>query len=204
MIFATVGTHEQPFNRLLEEIDRLKETGIILEDVIIQTGYSTYEPRYCEWHKLLPYDDMVKNVEHARIVITHGGPASFIMPLQIGKIPVVVPRQYEFHEHVNNHQVEFTKAVKERYGNIIPVYNITELADVIVRYDSIISSMPAGIMSNNGAFNKQVELLVKGLFRTTRRLTDGKSRNFIHAENCKLRLFSTGLWAEDASGKIRA
>jgi len=165
MIFATVGTHEQPFNRLLEEIDRLKETGIILEDVIIQTGYSTYEPRYCEWHKLLPYDDMVKNVEHARIVITHGGPASFIMPLQIGKIPVVVPRQYEFHEHVNNHQVEFTKAVKERYGNIIPVYNISELADVIVRYDSIISSMPAGILSNNGAFNKQVELLVKGLFR---------------------------------------
>lgn len=168
MIFATVGTHEQPFNRLLEELDRLKETGIILEDVIIQTGYSTYEPRYCEWHKLLPYDDMVKNVEHARIVITHGGPASFIMPLQIGKIPVVVPRQYEFHEHVNNHQVEFTKAVKERYGNIIPVYNISELADVIVRYDSIISSMPAGIMSNNGAFNKQVELLVRGLFRNDR------------------------------------
>ena len=138
MIFATVGTHEQPFNRLLEEIDRLKETGIILEDVIIQTGYSTYEPRYCEWHKLLPYDDMVKNVERARIVITHGGPASFIMPLQIGKIPVVVPRQYEFHEHVNNHQVEFTKAVKERYGNIIPVYDISELTDVIVRYDSMI------------------------------------------------------------------
>lgn len=165
MIFATVGTHEQPFNRLLEEIDRLKKTGIILEDVIIQTGYSTYEPRYCEWHKLLPYDDMVKNVEHARIVITHGGPASFIMPLQIGKIPVVVPRKYEFHEHVNNHQVEFTKAVKERYGNIIPVYHISELADVIVRYDSIISSIPAGIMSNNGAFNKQMELLVKGLFR---------------------------------------
>lgn len=165
MIFATVGTHEQPFNRLLEEIDRLKETGIILEDVIIQTGYSTYEPRYCEWHKLLPYDDMVKNVERAHIVITHGGPASFIMPLQIGKIPLVVPRQYEFHEHVNNHQVEFTKAVKERYGNIIPVYDISELADVIVRYDSIITSIPAGIMSNNGAFNKQMELLVKGLFR---------------------------------------
>ncbi|MDW2797287.1 glycosyltransferase [Clostridium boliviensis] len=165
MIFATVGTHEQPFNRLLEEIDRLKETGIILEDVIIQTGYSSYEPRHCEWHKLLPYDDMVKNVERAHIVITHGGPASFIMPLQIGKIPVVVPRQYEFHEHVNDHQVEFTKAVKERYGNIIPVYDILELADVIVNYDSMITSIPAGIMSNNGAFNKQIELLVKGLFR---------------------------------------
>lgn len=164
MIFATVGTHEQPFNRLLKEIDRLKENGIILDDVIIQSGYSTYEPRYCEWHKLLPYDDMLKNVENARIVITHGGPASFIMPLQIGKIPVVVPRQYDFHEHVNNHQVEFAKTVKERYGNIIPVYDISDLADVIVKYDSIISSIPAGIMSNNGAFNKQMEILVKQLF----------------------------------------
>lgn len=164
MIFVTVGTHEQPFDRLLIEIDRLKEEGIIMEDVIIQSGYSTYEPRYCEWHKLLTYDDMLKNVKNARIVITHGGPASFIMPLQIGKIPVVVPRQYDFHEHVNNHQVEFTKAVKERYGNIIPVYDISELADVIVNYDSIISNIPSGIMSNNGAFNKQMEMLVKELF----------------------------------------
>ena len=43
--------------------------------------------------KLLPYKDMVQNVADARIVITHGGPASFIMPLQVGKIPIVVPRQ---------------------------------------------------------------------------------------------------------------
>ncbi len=164
MIFVTVGTHEQPFNRLLEEIDKLKEKDVIKEEVIIQSGYSTFEPKYCEWHKLFPYDDMLKNVKTARIVITHGGPASFIMPLQIGKIPVVVPRSYDFNEHVNNHQIEFTKAVKERYGNIIPVYDISGLADVIVNYESIISDIPAGIMSNNGAFNKQIEKLVKELF----------------------------------------
>ena len=28
MIFVTVGTHEQPFNRLIEEIDRLKGEGV--------------------------------------------------------------------------------------------------------------------------------------------------------------------------------
>lgn len=47
MIFVTVGTHEQPFNRLVEYMDRLKENKIIEEDVIIQIGYSTYEPQYC-------------------------------------------------------------------------------------------------------------------------------------------------------------
>ena len=44
MIFVTVGTHEQPFNRLVKAIDKLKKDGVITEDVIMQTGYSTYEP----------------------------------------------------------------------------------------------------------------------------------------------------------------
>lgn len=85
MIFVTVGTHEQPFNRLIQKVDELKKDGVITEDVIIQTGFSTYEPKYCQWSKLIPYQQMIKNVADARIVITHGGPASFIMPLQIGK-----------------------------------------------------------------------------------------------------------------------
>ena len=72
MIFVTVGTHEQPFNRLVQEIDNLKRDGVITEDVIMQTGYSTYEPKYCQWDKLIPYKQMIKNVEDARIVITHG------------------------------------------------------------------------------------------------------------------------------------
>lgn len=62
MIFVTVGTHEQPFNRLIKKIDELKKDGIINEDVIIQTGFSTYEPKYCQWSKLIPYQQMVKNV----------------------------------------------------------------------------------------------------------------------------------------------
>ena len=41
MIFVTVGTHEQPFDRLIRKVDELKENGIIQEDVIIQTGFST-------------------------------------------------------------------------------------------------------------------------------------------------------------------
>ena len=38
MIFVTVGTHEQQFNRLIEEIDRLKENGIIKDEVIMHTA----------------------------------------------------------------------------------------------------------------------------------------------------------------------
>ena len=107
MIFVTVGTHEQQFNRLIEEIDRLKGNGTIKDEVIMQTGYCTYKPKYCKWSELLPYDQMLENVEKADIVITHGGPSSFIMPLQIGKIPIVVPRQIFNILHNNNISISF-------------------------------------------------------------------------------------------------
>lgn len=165
MIFVTVGTHEQPFNRLIKKIDELKRDGIIQEDVIMQTGFSTYEPKYCEWSKLIPYQQMIKNVEDARIVITHGGPASFIMPLQIGKVPIVVPRQHKFDEHVNDHQVEFARNVAERMGTIIPVEDIEKLEEVITDYDQIVTGLGHGMDSNNVKFNVELENLVYGLMK---------------------------------------
>lgn len=165
MIFVTVGTHEQPFNRLIQHIDNLKKNGVITEDVIIQTGFCTYEPQYCKWSKLLPYKEMVQNVENARIVITHGGPASFIMPLQIGKTPIVVPRQKLFDEHVNDHQVDFARAVSDRMGTIITVFDIDELKDVIINYDNIVQNMPSGMKSNNEKFNMDLEQIAKTLVK---------------------------------------
>jgi UDP-N-acetylglucosamine transferase subunit ALG13 len=164
LIFVTVGTHEQQFNRLIEEIDRLKGNGIIKDEVVMQTGYCTYEPKYCTWSELLPYDQMLENVEKADIVITHGGPSSFIMPLQIGKIPIVVPRRKKYDEHVNNHQVEFATAVKERYGNIIVVKNIKNLEKAILKYDRIVQSMSTEIENNNEVFNEKLGAIVEEMF----------------------------------------
>jgi len=106
---------------------------------------------------------MIKNVEDARIVITHGGPASFIMPLQIGKTPIVVPRQHQFNEHVNDHQVEFARNVSQRMGTIIPVEDIETLGDVIINYDQVVAKMGHGMSSNNAKFNVELEKLVKEL-----------------------------------------
>lgn len=162
MIFVTVGTHEQPFNRLVEYMDKWAAGHD--EEVIMQTGFSTYEPKHCEWSKLYPYSQMVELVEKARIVITHGGPSSFIMPLQIGKVPIVVPRKKDFDEHVNDHQVEFSKAVAERQGNIIVIEDVEKLSHTIDDYSNIIQSMPAALNSNNVAFNEKLEKIVQGLF----------------------------------------
>ena len=63
------------------------------------------------------------------------------MPLQIGKTPIVVPRQHRFNEHVNDHQVEFARNVAQRMGTIIPVEDINTLGDVITNYDQIVTGM---------------------------------------------------------------
>lgn len=164
MIFVTVGTHEQPFNRLVESIDNLKRDGVIQEEVVIQIGYSTYEPKYCKWQKLFPYQEMVKLVDEARIVITHGGPSSFIMPLQIGKSPIVVPRKQEFNEHVNDHQVSFSKVVAERMGTIIVVEDLDKLGMTITNYDKIAKELNSGMKSNNSLFNEALGKIVDEMF----------------------------------------
>lgn len=98
-------------------------------------------------------------------VITHGGPSSFIMPLQIGKTPIVVPRQYKFGEHVNDHQVAFVKEVANRMGTIIAVTDIEKLEDTINSYDSIIREMHGNTSSNNAKFNNELENIVKDMFK---------------------------------------
>ena len=163
MIFVTVGTHEQPFNRLVEYMDKWAAEHD--EEVVIQSGFSTYEPTKASWKKLFPYEEMVKMVDKARIVITHGGPSSFIMPLQIGKIPVVVPRKHQFDEHVNDHQVDFCEAVAKRQGNIIVVEDINKLGDILDRYDEIVGLMKNEISNNNERFCKEFTKIVNELVK---------------------------------------
>lgn len=163
MIFVTVGTHEQPFDRLVQYIDGLKGNGTLREEVVLQTGYSVYEPRYCKWAKFFSYSEMQTQIREARIVVTHGGPSSFIPALQLGKIPVVVPRQKKFSEHVNDHQVKFCNAVAKRDGNLIVVEEISDLKRVLLQYDDIISNMPATIGSHNERFNERFAAIVREL-----------------------------------------
>lgn len=164
MIFVTVGTHEQSFNRLIKEVDLLIKNKIITEEVIMQIGFSSYKPYNCKWYKFLPYEQMQRYIREARIVIVHGGPASFIAPLQFNKVPIVVPRQLKYKEHVNNHQVEFVRLIKERLNNIIPVYNINELKNVVLNYDALVANDSGVLTSNNKKFNKHFEKLVDNLF----------------------------------------
>jgi UDP-N-acetylglucosamine transferase subunit ALG13 len=136
MIFITVGTHEQPFDRLVKEIDLLRQKEIIKEPVFTQTGYSSYKPKFCEYSKFIAFNEMMKKIENARIVITHGGPGSIMPVFYTGKVPIVVPRQKKYGEHVDDHQIYFCKKL-EKKGKIIAVYKVKDLEYKIQSYDEL-------------------------------------------------------------------
>lgn len=108
---------------------------------------------------------MVENVEKSHIVITHGGPSSIILSLQFGKVPIVVPRQKQFGEHVNDHQVEFVRQIAMRQGNVITIEDIKDLKKIILGYDSILKSMKININRNNAAFNTEFEKIIDEIFK---------------------------------------
>ncbi len=133
MVFVTVGTHEQQFDRLVRAADGLAAKWQGREAVVVQTGYSAYTPKHCEWASFYPYQEMHRLIEQADAVVTHGGPSSFMEVRAAGKVPVVVPRMSCHGEHVNNHQVEFVRAIAQRQGGIVPVYDIGQLEEAIGR-----------------------------------------------------------------------
>ncbi|BDG67025.1 glycosyltransferase family 28 [Enterococcus innesii] len=160
MIFVTVGTHEQQFDRVIKEIDTLVQNKTINDEVFVQIGYSTYIPTHCKWKEFLSYNEMQEKINTARIVITHGGPASFLSVLEKKKIPIVVPRRLCYGEHVNDHQLDFSLEIKNRGYNFILVEDIHDLGSKIVNYNE---ENRESFVSNNKNFNKKLEKLVKEL-----------------------------------------
>lgn len=156
MIFVTVGTHEQQFNRLIKAVDELAADGTIKEEVIIQKGFSDYEPKHCKAHKLIGYKKMQKYYDDARIVITHGGPASFMDALKRDKTPIVMPRLKKYGEHVNDHQDYFCKEVEKRFGNIVVVEDKESLAEALKSGTKAKKSNS----SNNTEFNETLQKII--------------------------------------------
>lgn len=161
MIFVTVGTHEQQFNRLVKAVDDLKIDKKISEPVFIQTGYSSYTPKKCAFKKFLSIDEMHEYMKRADVIITHGGPSSFIMALQYNKIPLVVPRLEKYHEHVNNHQFNFCEELVTRNFPIKLVEDTQLLAQEIAKIEN--SETQKKIQTNNDIFVEKFGQIVSKL-----------------------------------------
>jgi len=135
MIFVITGTEAFPFNRLIEEVDRLKKEKYIHDDVHIQLGSCTYIPENCTWDKWLPFDIMCQNIKNAEIVITHAGAGTTLLCLELGKTPVIVTRKKYYNEHLDDHQVPFAKMMEKlEYTQV--AYDVNEISDCLEKLSS--------------------------------------------------------------------
>jgi UDP-N-acetylglucosamine transferase subunit ALG13 len=125
VIFVTLGTHHQPFTRLVEALSALPA-----DELVVQYGHSPRPEGVSEAVDFLSFEGMLENVRAADAVVTHAGVGSILLALRNGQVPVVVPRRSEHHEHVDDHQVELTTALVEK-GQVIPVWEMAELADAV-------------------------------------------------------------------------
>lgn len=113
MIFITTGSQKFQFNRLLKEVDRLIETGVITDEVYAQIGYSDYKPERYEYTQFMNRDTFSEKINESCIVITHGGTGVIIDAVKKGKKVIAVPRLAKFGEHVDDHQLQLLKQFDE-------------------------------------------------------------------------------------------
>jgi UDP-N-acetylglucosamine transferase subunit ALG13 len=154
MIFVIHGTEAFPFDRMAKEIDALKGDGTLTDDVFMQLGSCTYEPKHCKFERYLSFGEMRENIAAADLVISHAGAGSTLLCLEIGKRPIIVTRQHKHNEHVDDHQIPFAKMMEKR-NYVVVAYDPSELRDCIAKVLSPDHAL--------GAFQKDNRLLVNYL-----------------------------------------
>lgn len=159
MILVLLGTQDKQFDRLICEVGRLKDKGIIKDDVVAQLGFTKFENKNIKSFDLIPADELLEYTKQADLIITHGGVGSILSALKLGKKIIAVPRLAEYGEHTNNHQIQI---VNEFYntGFILKCDNPADLENVL---KSVKKFKPKEYKSNTKNMIKLIEDYIDNL-----------------------------------------
>ena len=104
--FVAVGTHTQPFDRLLKLVDVAVARGFLPKPVVAQVGTSEYRPRLAEAHVRMTPRDVERAIDSSQYVVCHAGSGLMSAALRAGRRPLVLPRLAAHGEHFDDHQEE--------------------------------------------------------------------------------------------------
>ena len=116
-VFLTVGTDHHRFDRAVRWVDAWAKDHPEV-DVLIQYGTSS-PPVHARGVDYFSKGDQEAAMRAAAVVVCHGGPATIADIRRSEKIPLVVPRQSRFLEHVDDHQVRFSKHADEQNLGVV-------------------------------------------------------------------------------------
>jgi UDP-N-acetylglucosamine transferase subunit ALG13 len=127
MIFVTVGTHQQPFDRLIRALEAFDG-----EDLVVQYGHAAPPRGAAHAVPFMSFPEMLAHFERADAVVMHAGVGSVLCATNAGHVPVVVPRLKRYGEHVDDHQVQLVRAL-EQDGRVIVVEDVGALPEAVRR-----------------------------------------------------------------------
>jgi UDP-N-acetylglucosamine--N-acetylmuramyl-(pentapeptide) pyrophosphoryl-undecaprenol N-acetylglucosamine transferase len=110
VIFVSVGTNEQAFDRLLVAVSRLPGG----EPLVVQYGSSTLSSGRGEWRDFMSFEEVAATMSGARAVVVHAGVGSILLALRVGHRPIVMPRRAHRGEAVDDHQLHLARRLDER------------------------------------------------------------------------------------------
>ena len=132
MTLVLLGTQNNSFHRLLEEVQKNIDNGNIKDEVIVQKGYTKFESPDMKIYDQVSAEKMKELVKQADLIITHGGVGSIVSSIKKGKKVIAVPRLHEYHEHVNDHQKQIVELFGQK-GYIIGISGVNELEEAIIK-----------------------------------------------------------------------
>jgi UDP-N-acetylglucosamine transferase subunit ALG13 len=105
-LFVTVGTDYHRFDRMVWWLDEWLAQGPTVDTVVLQRGTSS-RSEITDSVDYLQRTQLIEEFQQASVVVCHGGPATILECRSNGIVPIVVPREERYDEHVNDHQVDF-------------------------------------------------------------------------------------------------
>lgn len=114
MIFVSLGSQQFQFDRLLVELDRLKEENKIDEEIVAQIGFSDFDTKNFKVIKFLDIDEYKSYMKQCDFLITHAGTGAIVSALKNNKKIIACPRLKKYGEHVDDHQREIAKKYEEQ------------------------------------------------------------------------------------------
>lgn len=132
MILIAVGTTGFPMRRmagLASEIVRSRKRN---ERVVFQHGATATDitgPGVTIFAEE-PFEKFAAHIAEARVIVSHGGPATIYQALAVGKVPWVLPRDPTYGEHVNDHQMHFVSDLA-RQGVVWPITDRTTASAIL-------------------------------------------------------------------------
>jgi UDP-N-acetylglucosamine transferase subunit ALG13 len=128
-VLVSVGTDIHRFDRLMDWLDGWYADRLDKPEMLVQHGRSR-APAMPTATAFLDHDELENAMSRARVVITHGGPASITEARRHGHLPIVVARNPAYAEHVDDHQMLFAARMADR-GLIRLCVSEAELSAVI-------------------------------------------------------------------------